>query len=65
VWDGEGIWDLLDSMAEKEADVLSETGYSIVLLPRFRRPPPVNVALLRERSAPWQSREEEDKQAAG
>jgi hypothetical protein len=52
-WDGEGIWDLLDSMAQKEVDVLVETGYHIVLLPRFRRLPPVDVALLRERAAHW------------
>jgi hypothetical protein len=65
VWDGEGIWDLLDSMAQKESDVLVETGYSIVLLPLFRQRPPVNMALLRERSAAWHSHQEEREQVAG
>jgi hypothetical protein len=53
VWDGEGIWDLLNSMAEKETDTLVETGYSIILLPRFRQPPVVDMARLRERAAQW------------
>jgi hypothetical protein len=65
IWDGDGIWDLLDSMAQKESDVLVETGYSIVLLPRYRHLPPVNMALLRERSAGWRSSEEERQPVAG
>jgi hypothetical protein len=65
VWDGERIWELLDSMAQKETDVLVETGYHIVLLPDFRHLPPVNMALLRERSAAWHTHDEKDAQVAG
>jgi hypothetical protein len=64
-WDGEAVWDLLDSMAQKESDTLVETGYHIVLLPRFRHPPAVNVAALRERAAVWRTSEEEDTQSTG
>ncbi len=53
VWDGEGVWDLLEELTPSQVDRLVETGYHIVLLPRFRRLPPVNMALLRERSAHW------------
>jgi hypothetical protein len=42
-----------------------ETGYHIVLLPRFRHPPAVNVAALRERAAVWRTSEEEDTQSTG
>jgi hypothetical protein len=39
---------------------LVETGYHIVLLPRFRQPPVVNVARLRERAAQWRMDVETD-----
>jgi len=54
VWDGEGVWDLLEEMSLRQADRLIETGYHILLLPRFRQPPVVDVARLRERAAQWQ-----------
>jgi len=64
VWDGEGVWDLLDEMIPKQAERLMETGYHILLVPRFRRPPTVDVAALRERAAVWLTRPEEDDPAA-
>ena len=65
VWDGEGVWDLLEEMSPSQADRLIETGYHILLLPRFRHLPPVNMALMRERSAGWHTHEERDAQVAG
>ena len=54
VWDGEGVWDMLEEMSPSQADRLIETGYHILLLPRFRQPPVVDMARLRERAAQWQ-----------
>lgn len=53
VWDGEGVWDLLEEMSPRQADRLIETGYHILLLPRFRKRPAVDVARLREQAAQW------------
>jgi len=63
-WDGEGVWDLLEEMTPRQVERLLETNYHIVLLPRFRRPPTVDVAALRERAALWLTRPEEDKATA-
>lgn len=60
VWDGEGVWDLLEEMAPRQVERLLETDYHIVLLPRFRRPPTVDVAALRERAALWLTRPDAD-----
>jgi hypothetical protein len=60
VWDGEGVWDIIEEMAPRQADRLIETGYHILLVPRFRRPPIVDVAALRERAALWLTRPDAD-----
>ncbi|MDQ1301560.1 MAG: hypothetical protein QG637_1482 [Chloroflexota bacterium] len=53
IWDGEGVWDLLEEMTPQQVDRLVDTGYHIILLPRFRKAPVVDVARLRERAAQW------------
>ena len=40
VWDGEGVWDLLEEMTPSQVERLLDTGYHIVLLPAFSPSPP-------------------------
>ena len=54
-WDGDGVWDIVESMSQKEVDTLVKTGYSIRLLPRWRHQPQPSVlyAQLRETMPEW------------
>lgn len=60
IWDGDGVWDIVDSLSQKEVDTLVKTGYSIRLLPRLRMPSPTTpaFAFLREKGPEWEGQTE-------
>ena len=61
-WEGDGVWDIVDSMSQKEVDTLVKTGYSILLLPRLRPsvPSATLAAILREKPPVWDVSEDSE-----
>jgi hypothetical protein len=54
IWDGDGIWDIVEEMAPKQTDLLVETGYYILLIPNLRLKP-ADLAVMREQLARYEA----------
>ncbi len=53
IWDGDGIWDIIEEMAPKQTDLLVKTGYYLLLIPNLRLKP-TDLVVMREQLAKYE-----------